>query len=108
METGIEIIAKERKRQIEELGYDYSNDELYANEQLSRAGATYAMPKFIRIMYQSFSFKNGEQKFFPRWWPWDEKYWKPTPGDRIKELAKAGALIAAQIDWIQNNQKLKS
>jgi hypothetical protein len=24
--------------------------------------------------------------------------WKPTPGNRIRELEKAGALIAAEID----------
>lgn len=38
-------------------------------------------------------------------WPWDDKYWKPTPEDRIKELSKAGALIAAQIDYLQNIKK---
>ena len=31
-------------------------------------------------------------------WPWEANWWKPTPEDRIKELAKAGALIAAEID----------
>ena len=31
-------------------------------------------------------------------WPWNVVWWKPTPDDRIRELAKAGALIAAEID----------
>ena len=36
-------------------------------------------------------------------WPytWAEKWWKPSPGDRIRELEKAGALIAAEIDRLQ-------
>lgn len=32
-------------------------------------------------------------------WPWNLKYWKP--GERIDELTKAGALIAAEIDRLQ-------
>jgi len=96
--TGVELIAIERKRQIEELGFDYSNDKLYDNEQLARAGATYALrPGLVRINYDV-----HEKPFL---WPWEKKYWKPTPEDRIKELTKAGALIAAQIDWINNQNK---
>ena len=36
-----------------------------------------------------------------RFWPWREGEWKPTPDDRVRDLAKAGALIAAEIDRIQ-------
>ena len=45
MKTGVELIAIERKRQIEELGYDYTNDTFYGNEQLAKAGACYALPE---------------------------------------------------------------
>jgi hypothetical protein len=102
MKTGIDLIAIERKRQIEELGYDYTNDSLYADEQLAQAAATYAMPKRLREMYASYLV--GSDSWIPRWWPWSFKYWKPTPEDRVKELSKAGALIAAQIDYIQNSK----
>ena len=34
-------------------------------------------------------------------WPWNLIWWKPTPNDRIRELVKAGALIAAEIDRLQ-------
>lgn len=98
MKTGIELIALERKRQIEELGFDYSNDALYANEQLATAGGTYALRPIINEVMQ-----DEDKK--PFLWPWDKQYWKPTPEDRIKELSKAGDLIAAQIDWIQNQSK---
>lgn len=38
-------------------------------------------------------------------WPWDKSWWKPTPDDRIRELIKAGALIAAEIDRLQRLNK---
>jgi hypothetical protein len=33
-------------------------------------------------------------------WPWDEKWWKPSTNP-IRNLVKAGALIAAEIDRLQ-------
>lgn len=33
--------------------------------------------------------------------PFSSVWWKPSPENRIKELAKAGALIAAEIDRLQ-------
>ncbi len=32
-----------------------------------------------------------------RWWPWGKSWWKPSD-DPIRDLEKAGALIAAEID----------
>ena len=34
-------------------------------------------------------------------WPWDELFWNPSPDDPVRQLAKAGALIAAEIDKLQ-------
>jgi len=36
-------------------------------------------------------------------WPWDEEWWKPD-NDAVRNLAKAGALIAAEIDRLQRLQ----
>lgn len=33
-------------------------------------------------------------------WPWDAEWWKPSP-DPIRNLVKAGALIAAEIDRLE-------
>lgn len=95
MSKGVELIAIERKRQIEELGYDYENDSLYADEQLAKAGIYYALRYDDREELDSVISGN---------WPWDEKYFKPSPEDRVKELTKAGALIAAQIDYELNKK----
>ena len=32
-------------------------------------------------------------------WPWSDKWWKPK--DKIRDLVRAGALIAAEIDRLQ-------
>lgn len=105
MSKGVELIAIERKRQIEELEYDYTNDALYQQEQLAKAGAWYALPSFDRIKFESMQLKDSFKNTVVHIWPWDINFWKPTPEDRIKELAKAGALIAAQIDYELNKQK---
>ena len=34
-------------------------------------------------------------------WPWSETYWNPNPNDRIHNLVRAGALIAAEIDRLE-------
>jgi len=83
--TGVELIAIERKRQIEELGFDYSNDKLYSDNQLSDAAICYAMQSKERDIEN----EDGVSLNVAIW-PWDRKYWKPTPEDRIKELSKAG------------------
>lgn len=48
METGIEIIAKERNRQVEEEGYTSENDALLHDDDLARAAACYALPPIYR------------------------------------------------------------
>lgn len=91
MKTGIEIISDERKRQIEVEEWDADHDEQHDNGELANFAALYAIPDDKRM--KAFAF------LFPEWW--DKKWWKPTPDNRIKELAKAGACIAAEIDRLQ-------
>jgi hypothetical protein len=92
MKTGIEIIAEERERQINEEGFTIERDhELYeVSNELAIAGGCYALAEASREHLQS--------NEAPLIWPWAKEWWKPSPDNRIKELAKAGALIAAQID----------
>ena len=91
MKTGIEIIAEERQRQIDGEGFTAEKDQLYTIDQLAWAAASYALPP------------NSSTRSFKRThlWPWDPNTWKPSE-DRVRELAKAGALIAAEIDRLQN------
>lgn len=97
MKSGAEIIAEERKRQIEVEGWTSEKDDLYTSEQLALAGATYAIPMIFRDDYCGYSYCAD----VPIMFPFSLKWWKPTPDDRIRELAKAGAFIAAEIDRLQ-------
>lgn len=93
--TGIELIAEERQRQIEVEGWTAEHDAIANNDsQLSQAAWCY----IVEADYRD-SAGPGDA---PSGWPWDAKWWKPTPDDRIRELQKAGALIAAEIDRLQN------
>jgi hypothetical protein len=87
--TGAERIAAERQRQVEREGWTPEHDDRHADEELARAAACYATPRLL----------GGSLP--PQDWPWAVKWWKPTPDDRIRELEKAGALIAAEIDRLQ-------
>ena len=79
--AGVDLIAAERRRQVEVEGYNPGHDAGHATE-LAMAAACYAIPTL-----------SGRGL-----WPWAPSYWRPTPGDRVRELVKAGALIAAAID----------
>lgn len=89
MSIGAQMIAAERTRQIEELGWTNERDaELYpGGRQLALAGAWYALPSFERSELEEWGMVL---------WPWSEEWWKPTTATR--DLVKAGALIAAAID----------
>ena len=100
MKTGIELIAEERERQISKEGWTPEHDDEHTENQLANAAATYAMDSDCR---EALTNLIGDFKLLgvPPTWPWDEEWYKPTPDDRIKELVKAGALIAAEIDRLQ-------
>lgn len=44
--------------------------------------------------------------FIPKFWPWERKWWKPSQ-DQVRNLVKAAALIAAEIDRLQRLKKTK-
>ena len=92
---GAELISAERQRQKDVENYYPEHDqEFHSKGELASAAICYALPKEER---------GFPPDYFPVLWPWGEDYWKPTPDDRIRELVKSGALIAAEIDRLQNN-----
>lgn len=98
MKTGIEIIADERLRQVEKEGWTFEHDDQHDEGELACAAACYAMTVEARAYMDEW----GNDMWLTLW-PFDLQWWKPTPDDRIKELAKAGALIAAEIDRLQRS-----
>lgn len=112
--TGIDLIAAERRRQVEVEGYDAAHDDAHTEHQLAWAAACYAAPERIYIVNQYFG---GEHFAFDDPWPadWEQLEDKRPrdlrhrllhadaidPSERIRCLIKAGALIAAEIDRLQ-------
>jgi hypothetical protein len=91
MTTGTDLIAAERQRQIEVEGWTPEHDQTeQLPDDLALAAACYALPIEDRHLV-------GNPPI-PHIWPWAARWYKPVPNDRIRELVKAGALIAAEID----------
>ena len=89
--TGAERIAAERKRQIEVEGWTPEHDDQHANDQLADAAACY-LEAAVALLGE------GESSLIlEAIWPWAEEWWKPS-ADPVRNLEKAGALIAAEID----------
>lgn len=86
---GLFRIKKERQRQITHEGYSIERDrEIYQNNELFLAACCYQAAKRARAIW-------GKDFVPVDSWPWDLKFWKPSPNDRIRELEKAGALFMA-------------
>ena len=89
--NGAELIAQERARQIEEECYDAVHDDRLDITALEEAAIAYLCE--ARSFFVDAA--DGEQAM--DWWPWSDAVWKPT-GHRLRDLVKAGALVAAAID----------
>ncbi len=91
MTRGTDLIAAERERHIGEEGYDAEHDEGHELE-LTEASLSY-----LASLRHRWRYPDRRSEFSPTLWPWGLKFWKPTV-DPVRQLVKAGALIAAAID----------
>lgn len=106
MKTGIQLIAAERARQITEEGYTQEHDLQHTDGELAAAASVYADSANYHRRLPRYDGKGEELVLIPRdyKWPWNKMSFKPTPNNRIRELQKAGALIAAEIDRLQQSE----
>ena len=100
MKTGTELIADERARQIASEGWSAEHDDSHVDGELAAGAVAYA--KAAQLQANGYQMKPNE----PCWdaagrhWPWAATEWKPA-AEPIRNLVKAGALIAAEIDRLQ-------
>lgn len=108
MPYGVSRILNERVRQLRVEGYSPEHDDKHDSEELVEAAACYAVVasatargssarEWPAHMFDGLSSPCVE-------WPWAEQYWKPSD-DPIRNLEKAGALIAAEIERLVRLQK---
>lgn len=82
---GAERILSERRRQVSKEGWTPEHDSVHKDGQLTDAAIAYLMIDWI-----------DERTSMLKYWPWEPEWFKPS--SRIRDLEKAGALIAAEID----------
>mgnify|MGYP001338024131 CR=1 FL=1 len=97
MKTGIELIAEERKRQVEKEGWSSEHDDKHSYSELARAAACYAIPSW---------FTHSRRMVFSIW-PFEPEFFKRTADNRVRDLVKAGALIAAEIDRLNRAEEAR-
>lgn len=93
---GIEMIAAERKRQIDVEKFSELHDQCYRNGELTSAAICYAGVAKAQEKIKTYAVPIGPTDGC---WPWAQIWWKPS-ADPVRNLEKAGALIAAEIDRI--------
>lgn len=90
--VGLDMIVDERRRQVEEEGFDAEHDAAHRPGELLNAGISYAIRAEL----------DGGRSTTPVMppparWPWRPEEWKPSD-DPLQNLVRAAALIAAEID----------
>jgi hypothetical protein len=108
--TGAALIYQERERQIKAEGWAAEHDDAHRNRELTDAAGCYMdasicaqddlefMPSLTEMVCD---WECGESL---NHWPFEKKGWKPSD-DPIRNLVKAGALLAAEIDRLQRAAK---
>lgn len=97
--SGIDLIAAERQRQIEQEGWHEGHDDEHDNGSLAGAAAAYALCAQEQALGEAGPFAP------PDCWVWHLSWWKPK--DQLRNLVRAGALIAAEIDRLQREQSAR-
>ena len=92
---GANRILTERKRQIWDEKWDDEHDDQHRNGELAIAGACYARHAATFPYTDIQAYRSAPP---PPDWPWDAEWWKPKQPQR--DLVRAGALMAAEIDRI--------
>lgn len=91
-------VLAERRRQLEDEGYDHAHDDAHVNDEIAAAACFYAMPPAARD-WDATSTGYGEtlaDAIVPDGWVLSE-------GGRRRDLVKAGALILAEIERLDRD-----
>lgn len=108
--TGAELIAAERRRQVDDEGWTPAHDDGHRVGELADAAACLAAtePIYVRRDQADQAYRFSEGVAFVTPWPYQQDQvrgswypWRRTETTREAVLVKAGALIAAEIDRLQ-------
>lgn len=96
--NGAQRITAERRRQVEEEGFTPERDDVHRSSEMVMAASAFCWAAQLSSTF-GVDDPSELQRFRPDYWPpnWHPSWWKPSI-DPIRNLEKAGALIAAEID----------
>lgn len=90
--SGLDLIVKERFRQVREEGYTAKHDKQHSDGSMALLACCYALKhtdiEDKGIADQASMFLKYQKDFLPKF------------GDKVKNLKRAGALIAAELDRV--------
>lgn len=110
---GAARIGAERQRQIEAEGWTPEHDDAHTLGELAAAGACYAL---LGTRWKDSTIL-GTPLVASVLWPWERQSWKPADypdppytadvhiDRKQKDLVRAGALIAAEIDRLERQRR---
>lgn len=104
MKTGALLISQERERQQLIYGYGPYQDDMHRSGEMNDAAISYAMAAAKQARGEPLRCLQTMESAGMIPWPWEASYWKPSD-DPIRNLVRAGALIAAEIDRLQRITK---
>ena len=102
--NGIELIAEERQRQIEIEGYSAQHDSQHNASELIYAAIAYVESAKVGVNCSEMG-NTDEHEIMRRKTEMGRYYpfgWSFKPSTDIRDLVKAGALIAAAIDRLES------
>jgi hypothetical protein len=105
MTNGMELIAAERARQVNEKGYTPEHDDEHDLGELALAAALYALPYEAEVNGERLLSQDDFLNLHIALETGCNFYVKPEP-NRLRRMVKAGALIAAEIDRLQRMESL--
>jgi hypothetical protein len=103
VDSGPALIAAERHRQITAGGWSPDHDDTHDDGELVAAAVAYLDHDLRRWPFGYTA--DGPDGHGSKGGPWVRGRPKLTPDDRVRELVKAGALIAAEIDRLQREDE---
>lgn len=96
--TGVELIAEERRRQLEKEGWSPAHDDQHTDQSLPLVAIYYATPPGRYVV----ELEPADKSTRPVWpYTWPRQLAKKQDHSRIKQLVIAGGCIAAEIDRLQ-------
>ncbi|TXL72611.1 hypothetical protein FHP25_24805 [Vineibacter terrae] len=102
LEPGVAEIAAERRRQREVEGWTEAHDDEHARGEMAQAAACYAISAPIYDVRGAIPSRFGVPQPALKW-PWGPEWWKPR--SQLRNLERAGALIAAEIARIKRRRQ---